>query len=357
MNRTNKLLKTALPIVVLIAAIAGLVYFVPKLSSNESETPQKHHEGIVELWNVETFEGGCGSRSAWLTARAAQFEKKHEGLYVHVTNLTAEQMEEKLNDGEKFDLVCFSRGIGNAVQSYLQPYTGSTKDVKENLLSAGSVGNVTYAVPVYAGSYFLFARKSQLEQNVDLVETALTNVFQRKVGKHVYSLQPLICGFTRYNSPLSALAMSGGRGKIVPNESVSQYEAYEQFVANKTAVTLLGTQRDLYRLSQREKNGKIEALECRAIVGYNDLVQYLAVSSQCDKTECCMEFLQFVVSEESQQTLISLNLFPVIEQTYYTVERYADAEHGLESAYVPNVFADETSVKTQRSTALKTLEM
>ncbi len=357
MNRRKKLFKTLLPIIVLAAAIAGLVCLVPKLSSKEEETPQKHHEGIVELWNVETFEGGCGSRSAWLTARAAQFEKRHEGLYVHVSNLTTEQMEEKLNAGETFDVVCFSRGTGNIVQSYLQPYTGSTKDVKENLLSSGSVGNTTYALPVYAGSYFLFARKSQLEQNVDLVATALTNVFQRKVGKHVYSLQPLICGFTRYNSPLSALAMSGGRGKILPDETVSQYEAYERFVANKTAVTLLGTQRDLYRLSQREKNGKIEALECRALAGYNDLVQYLAVSAQCEKTQCCMEFLQFVVSEQSQQTLVSLNLFSVLEQTYYTVDRYVEAECGLESAYVPNVFADETSVKTQRATALKTLEM
>lgn len=151
--------------------------------------------------------------------------------------------------------------------------------------------------------------------------------------------------------------MSGGKGKVIPDESVSQYEAYEKFVGNKTAVTLLGTQRDLYRLSQREKNGKIEALQCCALSGYNDLLQYIAVSTESEKPSCCMEFLQFLVSEQSQQTLVYLNLFSVLQQNYYTTERYAQAEQNLSSAYVPNVFGDEISVGVQRDAALKTLEM
>ena len=62
-------------------------------------------------------------------------------------------------------------------------------------------------------------------------------------------LRPLICGFTQANSPLTALAMSGLRGDAsYIDEGVTQYQAYEQFVANNTAVTLLGTQRDIFRL-------------------------------------------------------------------------------------------------------------
>lgn len=352
----HKFAKIFLPLAVLTVAVAGLVCLVPKLSQSE-EPSQQGYQGVVELWNVETFEGGSGSRSAWITARAAQFEKTHAGLYFHVTNLTTEQLQEKLNNGDCFDIVCFSRGTVCLVQNYLQPYCGSTKDVKENLLSSATVGGTTYALPLYAGSYFLFARKSQLDANADLLQTALSNEFQRKVGKHTYLLQPLVCGFSQFNSPFSALAMSGGKGKATPNESLSQYDAYELFVANKTAVSLLGTQRDLYRLSQREKNGKIETLECCALCGYTDLVQYLGISSQCEVAECVTEFLQFLVSEQSQQTLVSLNLFSVLQQNYYTSERYAEAEKGLSSAYVPNVFGDETSIAAQRSAALKTLGM
>lgn len=355
--KSKGIAKIILPLAVLVLAAVGLVCFATNLSGNSEQTPQKHYQGVLELWNVETFEGGSGSRSSWLTARAAQFEKTHSGLFVHVTSLTEEQLQEKLDGGERFDAVCFSRGTGSVLQSFLQPYSGSTKDIKENLLSSGTLENTTYALPLYMGSYFLFARKCQLAQNADILSTALTNVFERKAGKHVYSLQPLICGFTKYNSPLSALAMSGGKGKAAPDESVSQYDAYEKFVANKTAVTLLGTQRDLYRLSQREKNGKIDALECRALCGYTDLVQYLGVSAQCENADCVTEFLQFLVSEQSQQTLVSLNLFSVLQQTYYTSECYADAEQGLSFAYVPNAFGDETSVALQRATALKTLEM
>lgn len=346
--------KTFLAIVVLLVAAATLLVLVPKLSQKQSQ-PSKTYAGVVELWNVETFEGGSGSRSAWLTGRAAAFEKLHEGLFVHVTNLSPQQLNQKLADGQTFDIVCFSRGVGCAIQQYLQCYTKSVGDVKDNLLSSGTLDGKVFALPLYAGGYFLFARKSQLPQNAHLIATALSNSFCRKVGKHTYNLQPLVCGFAQFNSPLTALAMSGGKGKIVPDENVSQYDAYEKFVANKTAVMLLGTQRDLYRLSERQKNEKIERLQCCALGGYTDLVQYLGVSSQSQNADACMDFLQFTVSEQSQKTLVNLNLFSVLEQTFYTSLNYCEMEQALPKAYVPNVFGDEAALRTQRDAALTTL--
>lgn len=347
-------LKTFLAIVVLAAAAATLLVLVPQLSQNQSQ-PSKRYSGVAELWNIETFEGGSGSRSAWLTGRAAAFEKMNEGLFVHVTTLSPQQLNQKLADGQMFDIVCFSRGVGCALQPYLQCYTKSVGDVQENLLSSGTLDGKVFALPLYAGGYFLFARKSQLLQNADLVATALSNTFQRKVGKHTYTLQPLVCGFTQFNSPLTALAMSGGKGKVLPDENVSQYDAYEKFVANKTAVMLLGTQRDLYRLSERQKNEKIESLQCCALGGYTDLVQYLGVSAQSQNADACMDFLQFAVSEQSQKTLVNLNLFSVLEQTFYTSPVYCEMEQALPKAYVPNVFGDESSLRTQRDVALTTL--
>lgn len=346
----------ALFAVVLISATV-LLLVLPCLPPKPPTTSPKHYQGVVEMWNVESFEGGSGSRQSWITARAAQFEKKHEGTFVHVTTLSEEQLLAKLDEGENFDVICFSRGVGCMVQNLLQPYTGSVADIKENLLVSGQVGSVVYALPLYAGAYCLFARESQLPANADLLQTALTNVYTRKVGKNVYELQPLICGFTANNSPLTALALSGVRGKCSLSEEVSQYSAYENFVANKTAVTLLGTQRDLYRLQKREEAGKIEKLAFSPLVGYTDLVQYLAISQLCgEKYACCTEFLQFLTQEEAQQTLQNVNLFSVLQQTYYTDARYLACENGLFGAYVPNVFGDKGSILQQRKTAIATLE-
>lgn len=346
--------KTCLAIVVLATAAVTLLVLAPRLSQKQS-LPSQTYAGVVELWNVETFEGGSDSRSSWLTGRAAAFEKLHEGLFVHVTNLSAQQLNQKLADGDKFDIVCFSRGVGCVVQPYLQCYTQSVGDIKENLLSSGMLDGKVFALPLYAGGYFLFARKSQLPQNADLVASALSNTFQRKVGKHTYNLQPLVCGFTQFNSPLTALAMSGGKGKALQDENLSQYDAYEKFIANKTAVTLLGTQRDLYRLTARQKNEKIESLQCCALGAYTDLVQYLGVFSQSQNADACMDFLQFVVSQQSQQTLVNLNLFSVLEQTFYTSAVYCEMEQALLKAYVPNAFGDEVALRTQRDAALTTL--
>lgn len=351
--------KCVFPLVLLVVfSLAILAVVLPRLPEKPIDQPQKHYQGVIELWNVEAFEGGSGSRSSWLTTRAAKFEKTHEGLFVHVTNLTVQQLKDKLAANEGFDIVCFSRGAGSLVQGLLQPYTGSVADVKSNMLVSGELSGSIYALPLYAGSYCLFAREAQLPQNTDLIATALSNVYTRKVGKNTFNLQPLLCGFTDYNSPLSALAMSGGRGRANVSESVSQYAAYESFVANKTAVTLLGTQRDLFRLSKREEMGKIEKLAFAPLDGYTDLVQYLGISSACEeKLPSCVEFLQFAISAASQETLLNVNMFSVLEQTYYTQERYLKCEQGLAKAYVPNVFGDEEAIASQRKAAVTTLGM
>lgn len=339
------------------ACVALLVWALPNLPVRPQTQQPTSYQGVVEMWNVETFEGGVGSREAWLTNRAAKFEATHKGLFVHVTTLTVEQLEAKLADGQSFDMICFSRGVGSLVKTQLAEFSGSVGAVCDNFLISGQLEGKQYAVPLYAGAYCLFARTEQLSSD-RLLQDALTAKYTRKIGKNTVELQSLTCGFTPYNSPLSALALSGGKGKANVNEDVTQYQAYEQFVANQTAVTLLGTQRDMYRLSQREANGKIDKLGFAPLTGYTDLVQYVATSSSAgDKAESCKQFTEYLISEQSQSTLVNMSLFAVIDATYYTTERYAECERTLGTAYVPNVFGDADAIANQRKTALATLNM
>lgn len=343
--------------VVALAAVA-LIWALPHLPQRPQQSAQAGYKGVIELWNVETFEGGSGSRQSWLTNKSAKFEAKNSGLFVHVTTLTESELRQKLEGGQTFDMVCFSRGVGDVVKQYLAPLTLETKSARENMLLAGQVDGKQYAAPLYAGAYCLFARTSQLSET-DILAKALTQTYTRKIGKNTVELNPLVCGFTAANSPLTALAMSGGRGNASAlSEGVTQYQAYEQFVANKTAVTLLGTQRDLYRLSQREDNGKIETLGFCPLTGYTDLVQFVGVSSACgDKLNSCMQYINYLLSAEVQQTLVNLSMFSVLTTEIYTDERYAKVEQGLAQAFVPNVFVDAEIIANQRQTAKATLRI
>ena len=311
-----------------VTAVFCLLSFLPDVPA---KSPEKHYGGVVELWNVETFEGGSGSRTAWLTRQAAAFEREHEGLFVHVTTLSAEQAAQKLKEGERFDVLCFS-GSG---ENYLPLLRQVNAAVRSNVEASGTVGGVQYALPLYCGIYALFARQSQISPNAAAAD-ALGFSYTVRTGKHQYVLQPVVCGFTPYNSPLSALAAAGAKGNFAPNYSVTQYAAYQAFVEGKTAVALLGTQRDLYRLSQRERQGRIESLAFFPLCGYTDLVQYLSVHA--DAPACCDCFAEFMVSEKVQQSLADISLFSVLDEAIYTDQRYAEAEKLLKNAYVPNVF-------------------
>lgn len=342
-------------VLILSFSVLALVWFIPRLpSKNTTELPS--YQGVIELYNVETFEGGCGSRSSWLTNCASKFESSHKGLFVHVTNLTVEELADKLEQGSNFDIICFGRGVGNGIQDKLCTLT-SANNLNQSMLLAGQISGKQYALPLYSGCYMLFARQSMLS-NDELLSNALSKTVTKKIGKNTVMLSPLICGFTHYNSPLSALSMSGGRGNVTPNVNVTQYNAYELFVANKTAVTLLGTQRDLYRLSARQSNGKIENLSCCVLGGYTDLVQYVGVNSNCGtKLDSCIDFVEYLTSSAVQSTLVNLSLFSVDGKSYYTDNVYSQCEKALQSSYVPNVFGDEQSILNQRSTAITTLGM
>lgn len=357
-ERVKKRIKTFAPIAALVfVAVIALIWALPMLPQKPADSPVKSYQGVIELWNVEAFEGGSGSRESWLVNRAAKYEQANKGLFVHVTTLTTSQLHDKLTQGDSFDIVCFSRGAGELVKDKLLPVE-TRADVKDNFLLAGQFNGQQCALPLYAGAYCLFARQAQLGADKGVLENALTATFSRKIGKNTVELQPLVCGFTDYNSPLSALAMSGGKGKADLNEQTTQYQAYEQFVANKTAVTLLGTQRDLYRLSKREADGKIEQLAFAPLGGYTDLAQYLGISADCsDKLNACNGFAEYLLSDQVQATLCNLSLFSTLNTAYYTDERYAACEKALPNAYVPNVFGDAESVKSQRQTAITTLAL
>ncbi len=334
-------------VLLLLLSVATMCAFVPLLPQKPTTTPPKHYQGVLQLWNVETFEGGSGNRHQWLVGKCANFEKQHTGLFVHVTTLSHEQALQKLNNGQTFDIICLSRGTANSFLPRLVPFDGQTADLNDNFVSACVVGGKQMAVPLYAGGYLLFARTSQVGQNYN-VANVFQHTYAKKIGKTEQTLKPLMCGFGNFNSPISALYHNGVEDGLAQEQGFSQYQAYQQFVANNVAVSLLGTQRDLVRLLQRQENGKIPPLSIVPIGGYTDLLQCIALGTS---NQIATQFVEYLVSNEVQQTLCNIGMFAVTNQNWYTTEVFCQLESLLKTAHVPNVFDDEQSIAGQKQQA------
>lgn len=341
---------------IMAVSIAVVLYAWPYMPNKPLQSQQQGYSGVLQLWNVETFEGGSGSRSSWLTSVAGRFEQNNKGLFVHVTNLTVDQLQQKLDEGQSYDLISFSRGVGCLLEN-LSEISLPVGDLLQGMVIAGQSGGKQYAIPYYAGAYCLFARSSQLSQEA-MPSQVLSTTYSRIIGKNKVDLQPLLCGFTPYNSPLSALAMSGARGSV-NLEQYSQYQAYELFLSNKTAVTLLGTQRDAYRLGKRVEMERIEQLSFCCLGNYTDLVQFVGINkNSADKMQACEQFVQFLVSKTTQHRLVDINMLSVRQDVkLYSDEWYKQCQDKLSSCYVPNVFSTVEEIHEGRKAAINTMEM
>lgn len=96
---------------VLAGVLCALSVFiaVPALTA-KSSSPQSR-SGIVRLWNIDTFEGGKGSRSAFLNRISAAYEKAHDGVYIMVSSYTAEGAAAAIREGNLPDMLSFRRRI------------------------------------------------------------------------------------------------------------------------------------------------------------------------------------------------------------------------------------------------------
>lgn len=352
----KKVFKIVASAAVIAVCVFSAVFVLPKvLHKGDNTTEYKHpYTGVLEMWNVQSFEGGCGSRSGWLTSRAAKFENTYSGLFVHVTDLTAEQAKAKLDGGDIADIVAFPRGVGSLFADRLVPLDMPT-NVRQNFRSACVSGGKSLCLPLYTGGYFLFARTHDLGEKT-LPTDVLSLAQSKKNGKNTIKMCSLVCGEWDFGSPLTALCMSGVSGNTSEITKTTQYSAYTSFVADNVAVALLGSQRDLFRLSQKQDNGKISPLTILPLADYTDLVQFVGVSASSQNLSAATDFVNFLLCDDVQKTLSAVGLFSATKTPLYYDGLYAQAEKAWENAYVPNAFADQNIIDAQRKTAMTTLQ-
>lgn len=243
-------------------------------------TEAESYLGVISMWQIDSFEGGVGSRKQFLLKVARGFEKKNKGVLVMVSNMTKDGAEENFKNGVFPDIISYGNGL-------------NLQNVSEfevtNTVKGGLVGDKVFATAWCRGGYAI-----------------ITNPNCQKNSEN----NKLLISKSEYTQPLISLIVSDEQ-KTENVEILQPMDAYVKFVSGKIK-SFLGTQRDVNRLEARGMQVQVSPLS-----GYNDLYQYVSITSSDQlKRYYSEKFVNYLVSEQVQKQLNSIGMF----SCFYNVE-------------------------------------
>lgn len=263
-----------------IAAVFFTVFFgAAKITDSKELVKRADYKGIITVWQIDTFEGGTGSRRQFLSNRAKEFSKNNQGVLFMITTHTKESAEENFRQGIFPDLLSFGGGV----------LVSSAAELSANLFfKGGAIGGNVYATPWCRGGYALIKHRKFSELSAEK---------EKKISS-------LIVSQSDYTMPLMA-AFCGGY-EIEKYEIYSPVQAYNNFLLGKVPY-LLGTQRDIARLKARGENFTYTPVE-----GFCDLYQYVAITGEnALKAETAAKFIDYLLSGKCQGALDGIFMLPV----------------------------------------------
>lgn len=209
---------------------------------------------VLTLWQIDSFEGGRGSRAEYLRSLAQDFAKS-ANVYIEVTALSSDAARTNISAGVVPDIISYGAGFYGI----------------ESLVSEG------YGKAWCRGAYCLIALSGTDFSSVSTANTVIND------GKdNLVSVAALFSGLqgADYAAPTSAY--------------VSLISGEYEF--------LLGTQRDVIRLQTRGKS-----FEVKPLPEFNDLYQYISVLT-CDgeKAAVAEEYINYVLSHGESLTRIGM---------------------------------------------------
>lgn len=257
---------------------------------------------LYQVWHIESFEGGSYSRFQYLKNLALKYEKLFPNQ-LFLIKLVKEQDLSILLEESKPDLISFSEQTAKTILPYLQNLEEGF-EVQENFLKSATFNNQLKCLPYIASGYCYFSKNDGDSLNLF---TANSNL---------HSATPIL-----------------KNESVNENQTLTSYECYSHFINNKNS-KLLGTARDLYRLTHLQELGRIN-FNCKPITQFSDLIQYIGVITACEQTH---NFIKFVINNENQTSLSKIGLFSTKNLKLYTDTNYSSLEQAIKQCFVPNIF-------------------
>lgn len=355
-------------------------YLYPILASDIfSEEVQKRREstytGVITIWQVDTFEGGTGSRTAWLNKLMSSLESQYNGVYFVVRSMTPERAKTLLASGNESimpDMISFGRGLIENPEELLMEipeeyFTGLMPEL------IGACSN--YAVPWAFGGYAVFAdselaSKHGLGEDISSLPQFLSKLGgPTKYGKTTRDIYALGISNTVKSVPGAALARLlepaslSGQYALRCNEEDTTENIWDSYNYSKSICAMLGTQRDIYRLASAAGNNKMRSTVMLPISGYTDLVACIGILKTEDekKLDVMYNVLRLLCRTDTQNTLNLIGLFPaavsasdIIYQEEFVNRLFEEMKN--ERLLVPSVFASEEQISAENKLMIEYLK-
>ncbi len=300
----NKVIKAIISIFLIVSVIilpGKMFRFLDndKITQEMYQRREKYFYGVINLWQIDCFEGGTGSRANWLKNIVSGFEKRNNGVFVNVESLSLETANNLLKSGQKKpDIISY--GTGLEIQENM------LMDLTEISVSGFASKVSNKAVPWCMGAYFMIG-----DCNKDLWGNDGRIVSTKKAQKIVYSV-----GVPNRNGYTSLKALKLNCTNDFSDEKAlffgSSQEIFEAYNYSQKINRMIGTQRDFYRMASAQSNNKLREGET-LFLGYTDLIQYLSILS-CDnikKITTMKQFIEFMLENDQQSRLGEIGMFPI----------------------------------------------
>lgn len=202
---------------------------------------------VLNIWQIDCFEGGKGSRASYLQSVGDDFYKNNN-CYITVTSLTSTAARENMKNGVVPDMISYGAGI------------------------YGIEGAIRGKTPYYCwcnGGYCFLT----LEEGADFSDISKENTVINRGTENLADACALMCGIN-------------GADADKPTG------AYVKLINGKYKY-LLGTQRDIFRLKTRGVAFKI-----KPVTEFNDLYQNISITTGDSKRAAQAEkFIKFLLGK------------------------------------------------------------
>lgn len=249
----------------LFALCIGILIAVPAMAAVDRKAEADSKDMVVlSLWQIDGFEGGKGSRAAYLQDIADEFSKKN-GCYITVNSLSPNAARLNINAGTVPDLISYAAGM-YGIESII-------------------CGDKPYYNWCHGGYCFL-----SVDESANFEDISSENLVINGGTDNLVAAAALLCGVNgaKIEKPTGAYV------KLLNGE-------YKY---------LLGTQRDIFRLRTRGASFKI-----KPVTEFNDLYQNISVSCTGNKKKSyAQKFIDFL--SEQREKVEKLGLMSAGQNIY-----------------------------------------
>ena len=236
----------------MLVCIAFLISFACIFFNEDEASASNNENTALTVWQIDSFEGGKGSRADFLQTVGNEFGK-NENCYITVVSLSAEAARLNLANGNIPDIVSYGAGM-YGIESYVNEFTAWCM-----------------------GCYCILT----LDTNSDFSDIHTENTVINSGKDNFSAVAALFCG-------------------VQTSKFESSTSAYVKLI-NGDYKYLLGTQRDIFRLKTRNVSFSVKPL-----TDFNDLYQNISVTTQCSNNVYAQKYIDFLLSKKGELNRIGM---------------------------------------------------